>query len=180
MYVRTCVCTHWHLSVCMWLHVCAGSKVANGRRSCVFIWVFLCCSCIQEDSSMCDWCWLVKTVCTYLPCGHVIGRCVQVCGVFSVHVHACMRTPDASHITSSSCRDWLWLRLDRHNCKNLMLECFSRRSTFCRCCAVATLEATLPQSSVVGYKSKTIQWLVLSKQVETPAYCLALFPGHVR
>ena len=31
------------------------------------------CACIQKHSSMCGWCLLVKTACTYLPCGHVIG-----------------------------------------------------------------------------------------------------------
>ena len=66
-------------------------------------------------------------------------------------------TPDASHFTSSSCRDWLLLRIDRHDCRKLMSESARDRSTFCRCCAVATLEATSHQSSVVGYKCKTIQ-----------------------
>ena len=31
------------------------------------------------------------------------------------------------------------------------------RSIFCRCCALATLDDTLYQSSVVGYMCKTIQ-----------------------
>ena len=67
-------------------------------------------------------------------------------------------TPDALHATESVCRDWLCLRLDRHDLRKLMSESLRiSRSTFCRCCAVATLEATLDQSSVVGYKCKTIQ-----------------------
>ena len=66
-------------------------------------------------------------------------------------------TPDALQHTFSSCRDWLLLRLDRHDCRKLMSESLSSRSTFCRCCAVATLEATLHQSSVVSYKCRTIQ-----------------------
>ena len=48
------------------------------------------------------------------------------------------------------------------------------RSIFCRCWALATLDDTLHQSSVVDYMCKTIQWLVLSQQVETPAYGQAL------
>ena len=34
---------------------------------------FVCGAWIQEHSSMCRWCLLVKTACTYLPCGHLIG-----------------------------------------------------------------------------------------------------------
>ena len=46
---------------------------------------FVCGACIQEHSCMCGWCLLVKTACTYLPCGHLIGVvcsgmwCVRVC-----------------------------------------------------------------------------------------------------
>ena len=46
---------------------------------------FVCGACIQEHSSMCGWCLLVKTACMYLPCGHVIGAvcsgmwCVCAC-----------------------------------------------------------------------------------------------------
>ena len=75
-----------------------------------------------------------------------------------VHVHECTCTPDASHPTTSSCRDWLLLRLDRHDCRKLMSEPSRIRCTFSRCCAEATLEDTLHQSSVVGYKCKTIQY----------------------
>ena len=32
-----------------------------------------CGACIQEHGSMCGSCLLVKTACTYLPCGYVIG-----------------------------------------------------------------------------------------------------------
>ena len=35
--------------------------------------VYVRCACIQEHSRMCGWCLLVKTACTHLPCGHVIG-----------------------------------------------------------------------------------------------------------
>ena len=37
------------------------------------------------------------------------------------------------------------------------LSTYSPSSTFLRCCAVAKLEDTLDQSSVVGYKCKAIQ-----------------------
>ena len=46
--------------------------------------------------------------------------------------------------------------------------------TFISCCAAAKLEDTLDHSSAVGYRCKAIQWLVLSQQVETPAYGQAL------
>ena len=89
---------------------------------------FVCGACIQEHSSMCGWCLLVKTACTYLPCGHLIG--VVCSGMWCVCVCECMQvcavhpenTPDASHITNSSCRDWLWLRLDRQGVRKLMSE----------------------------------------------------------
>ena len=66
-------------------------------------------------------------------------------------------TPDASHNTNSSCRDWLWLRLDRQGVRKLMSKPPNCRCTFFSCCAVAKLEDTLDHSSVVGYKSKAIQ-----------------------
>ena len=66
-------------------------------------------------------------------------------------------TPDALHHTTSSCRDWLWLRLDRQGLRKLMSESLNCSSTFFRCCAVAKLEDTLDHSSVVGYKCKAIQ-----------------------
>ena len=66
-------------------------------------------------------------------------------------------TPDASHFTSSSCRDWLWLRLDRQGLRKLMSESPNRSFTFFSCCAAAKLEDTLDHSSVVGYKCKAIQ-----------------------
>ena len=55
-----------------------------------------------------------------------------------------------------------------------MSEFPSNSSAFFRCCAVADLEDTLDHSSVVGYKFKAIQRLLLSQQVETPAYGQAL------
>ena len=51
----------------------------------------------------------------------------------------------------------MWLRLDKQDCRKLMSELPSHSSTFLRCCAVAKLEDTLDQSSVVGYKCKAIQ-----------------------
>ena len=62
-----------------------------------------------------------------------------------------------------------WLRLNRQDLRKLLSESANRSRTFFRCYAVARLEDTLDQSSVVGYKCKAIQWLVLSQQVETPA-----------
>ena len=93
-----------------------------------------------------------------------------------VHEHMVpMNSLDALHHTFSSSRDWLWLRLDRQDCRKLMSESPSNSFTFFRCCAAAKLEDTLDHSSVVGYKCKAIQWLVLSQQVETPAYGQALW-----
>ena len=42
---------------------------------------------------------------------------------------------DASQHTSSSCRDWLWLRLDRQGLRKLMSESPNSRCTFFMCCA---------------------------------------------
>ena len=68
-----------------------------------------------------------------------------------------MHSLDDLQLTVNSCRDQLWLRLDRPDCRKLMSESLSTSSTFLRCCAVAKLEDTLDQSSVVGYKCKAIQ-----------------------
>ena len=76
---------------------------------------------------------------------------MQVC---AAHLE---NTPDALHLKNSSCRDWLWLRLDRKGLKKLTLNQFNFRWATSRCCAVAKLEDTLDHSSVVGYKCKTIQ-----------------------
>ena len=79
--------------------------------------------------------------------------CVFVC--IQAHNANAENTPEVLHNTSSSCRDWLLLKLDRHNCMKSLSH--PTRSTFFRCCAAKKLEATLHQSSVVDYKSKTIQ-----------------------
>ena len=146
-----------------------GMVVNEYNRNIVFVCVCVCvrCACIQEHSSMCGWCLLVKTACTYLPCGHVIGAvcsdmwcaCVRVCMCECMQVCAAHpeNTPDALHFTNSSCRDWLWLRLDRQSLRKLMSESPNCSSTSFRCCAVAKLEDTLDHSSVVGYKCKAIQ-----------------------
>ena len=126
--------------------------------------------------SMCDWCQLVKPACTHSLCRHVIGAvcssawCVCVCK--NVHIQVCVvhseNTPDASHNTYSSCRDWLlarhgkmdWRKLmsDSPKCRSIVMSDLPRRRyIFCRCCALATLDDTLHQSSVVGYMCKTIQ-----------------------
>ena len=130
---------------------------------------------------MCDWCQLVKPACTHSLCRHVIGVvcssvwCLCVCK--NVHIHVCVahteNTPDASHHTTSSCRDWLLARHGKMDWRKLMSGQTMCRPIFCRCCALATLDDTLHRSSVVGYMCKTIQWLVLT-QVETPAYGPAL------
>ena len=78
-----------------------------------------------------------------------------------IHVQVCVahteNTPDSIHDTNSSCRDWLLVRLARHDWRKLMSYTSRCRSIFCRCCALATLDDTLPQSSVVGYMCKTIR-----------------------
>ena len=115
--------------------------------------------------SMCDWCQLVKLHGTHSLCRHVIGVvCSSVwclCACKNVHIQVCVahpeNTPDASHHTISSCRDWLLVRLARHDWRKLMSDSPSCRFIFCRCCALATLDDTLHQSSVVGYMCKTIQ-----------------------
>ena len=66
-----------------------------------------------------------------------------------------MHSLDSLQKTDNSCRDQLWLRLVRQDCRKLMST--SSSSTFLRCSAVAKLEDTLDQSSVVGYKCKAIQ-----------------------
>ena len=66
-----------------------------------------------------------------------------------------MHSLDSLQKTESSCRDRLWLRLVRQDCMKLMSEP-STSPTFLRCCAVAKLEDTLDQSSVVSYKCKAI------------------------
>ena len=102
-------------------------------------------------------------------------KCVVfVCVCKNVHIQVCAahpdNTPDAPHHTSSSCRDWLLARHSKMDWRKLMLD-LSRdgslhplisklaryKSIFCKCCALATLDDTLDQSSVVGYMCKTIQ-----------------------
>ena len=119
--------------------------------------------------SMCDWCQLVKPAYTHSLCRHVIGvvrmfKCVVfVCVCKNVHIQVCAahseNTPDASHVTTSSCRDWLLARHGKMDWRKLSdsPKCPKCRSIFCRCCALATLDETLHQSSVVGYMCKTIQ-----------------------
>ena len=80
-----------------------------------------------------------------------VCECMQVCAAHPEN------TPDASHPTNSSCRDWLWLRLDRQGVRKLMSKPPNCRCTFFSCCAVAKLEDTLDHSSVVDYKCKAIQ-----------------------
>ena len=79
----------------------------------------------------------------------------------SVHIQVCVahpeNTPDASHITNSSCIDWLLARHGKMDWRKLMSDSPSCRCIFCRCCALATLDDTLHMSSVVGYMCKTIQ-----------------------
>ena len=80
-----------------------------------------------------------------------VCECMQVCVAHRDN------TPDGLHNTKSSCRDWLWLRLNRQGLRKLMSECPNHSSTFFRCCAAAKLEDTMDHSSVVGYKCKAIQ-----------------------
>ena len=86
---------------------------------------------------------------------HVV--CVCVCECMQVWAAHPENTPDALQSTNSSCREWLWLRLDRKGLRKLMSESPNSRCTFFRCCAVPKLEDTLDHSSVVGYKCKAIQ-----------------------
>ena len=150
--------------MCVCVSGTAGIKMVNGWRLCVLF------SCVvhaykKTVCSMCDWCPLVKTAGRHSLCRHVIGVlcssvwCLCVCKNVHVQVFvACPEnTPDASHLTNSSCRDWLLVRLARHDWRMLMSDLSKRRSIFCRCCALATLDDTLHQSSVVGYMCKTIQ-----------------------
>ena len=117
--------------------------------------------------SMCDLCQLAKTACTHLLCRHVIGVvcssvwCLCVCK--NVHIQVCVahpeNTPDASHHTNSSCRDWLLARHDKMDRRksDLMSDSPRNRPIFCSCCALATLDNNLHQSSVVGYMCRTLQ-----------------------
>ena len=86
---------------------------------------------------------------------HVV--CVCVCECMQVCAAHPENTPDASHSTNSSCRDWLLLRLDKQDLRKLMLKPSNASCTFISCCAVAKLEDTLDHSSVVGYRYKAIQ-----------------------
>ena len=102
---------------------------------------------------------------------HTFPMCVNACTVLSLCLAHPENKPDASHITSSSCRDWLLARHGKTVWRKLMLDSLRFRSIFCRlmsdlprsryifcrCCALATLDDTLHQSSVVGYMCKTIQ-----------------------
>ena len=79
-----------------------------------------------------------------------------------IYVQVCVahpeNTPDASHDTPSSCREWLLARHGNMDWRKSMSDLPScSRFIFCRCCALATLDDTLHQSSVVGYMCKTIQ-----------------------
>ena len=95
---------------------------------------------------------MIGVVCSAMRCVCVcMYECIQVC---AAHLE---NTPDALHNTNSSCRDWLWLRLDRKGLKKLMSKSPKCRCTFFKCCAVAKLEDTLDHPSVVGYKCKAIQ-----------------------
>ena len=87
---------HWHLSVCVWLHAFVGSKVVNGRL-CVFISVFLCCACTQEDSSMCDCCPMLQLHAYNCLVGMCQRRYVQVCCdcvCLSVRMQVCVAHPE--------------------------------------------------------------------------------------
>ena len=115
--------------------------------------------------SMCGWYQLIKIVCTCLLCRHVIGVVCSsmwcLCACKNVHTQVCVahpeNTPDASHFTSSSCRDWLLVRLGKMDWRKLMSDLPRDKFILCRCCTLAILDDTLPQSSVVGYMCKTIQ-----------------------
>ena len=72
----------------------------------------------------------------------------------SMCVFGSENTPDALHLASSSCRDRLWLRLDRQDWRKLRSP--QPRCIFFRWCAAAKLDDTLDQSSAVGYKWKEI------------------------
>ena len=68
---------------------------------------------IQEDSSMCDWCWLVKTASMYLPCGHVIGRCGMFIWMYTyasvsctLRTHLLSCTPQTVPAEIGCCWDW--------------------------------------------------------------------------
>ena len=88
-------------------------------------------------------------------------RVVFVCVCKNVHIQVCVahpeNTPDASHATNSSCRDWLLVRHGKMDWRKSMSDSPRCRFIFCRCCALATLDDTLYQSSVVGYMCKTLQ-----------------------
>ena len=78
-----------------------------------------------------------------------------------IYVQVCVahpeNTPDAPHLTASSCRDWLLARHGKMDWRKLMSDSPRSRSILCRYCALATLDDTLHQSSVVDYMCKTIQ-----------------------
>ena len=88
-------------------------------------------------------------------------RVVFVCVCKNVHIQVCVahpeNTPDAPHNTTSSCRDCLLARHGKMDWRKLTSDSPRCRSIFCRCCALATLDDTLHQSSVMGYMCKTIQ-----------------------
>ena len=142
----------------------AGLKMAIGWRLCVLV---LCVEHAYKKTvcSMCDWCQLVKTACTHSLCRHVIGVVCSnmwcLCAGKNVRIQVCVahpeNTPDASHHTNSSCRDWLLARHGKMDWRKFMSDSLRCRSIFCRCCALVTLDDTLHQSSVVGYMCKTIQ-----------------------
>ena len=155
-----CVC----VCVCVCACVCVLDWYEDGNRRQTYK---------KTVRSMCDWCQLVKTACTHSLCRHVTG--VVCSSVWCLCVCKKEDTPDSLHHTTSSCRDWLLVRLARHDWRKLMSNLSElsssckmdrmmymsdqarSRSIFCRCCALATLDDTLHQSSVVGYMCKTIQ-----------------------
>ena len=101
----------------------------------------------------------------YLSCGVACPTMWCVCERETVNVllsiQVCVahpeNTPDASHDTNSSCRNWLLARHGRMVWRKFMSDSPRCRPIFCRCCALATLDDTLHQSSVVGYTCKTLQ-----------------------
>ena len=166
MYVHIHIAHLHHTTLCVCVRTCVCYTAGNN----LVIEDYVLFSCVvhaykKTVHSMCDWCPLVKTACTHSLYRHVIGVvcssvwCLCVCK--NVHIQVCVahseNTPDASHLTSSSCRDWLLARHGNMDQRKLMLDQPRHRSIFCRCCALATPDNTLHQSSVVGYMCKTIQ-----------------------
>ena len=86
---------------------------------------------------------------------------VFACVCQSLHIQECVahpeNTPDAPNVINSSCGDWLLVRHSKMDWRKLMSNSPSCKYILCRCCALATLDDTLHQSSVVGYMCKTIQ-----------------------